>query len=87
MGEMERSKAPASWRIILAALLDFFTIFFVAGFVVAAIFGGITENGFNLNGWRALLSFALMVAYFVIFNKYLGGTIWKQILKAKRTDG
>ncbi len=34
----------------------------------------------------AVRPFALMIAYFVIFNKYLGGTIWKRILKAKRTD-
>ncbi|MDR7147111.1 RDD family protein [Rhizobium sp. BE258] len=79
-------KVPATWRIVLAAILDFFTIFWVAGYGVALIFGGKTENGFSLDGGPALLSFALMIAYFVVFNKYLGGTIWKRILKAKRTD-
>jgi hypothetical protein len=64
----------------------FFTIFWVAGFAVASIFGGKTENGFSLTGGSAFLCFALMVGYFVIFNKFLGGTIWKRILKAKRTD-
>jgi hypothetical protein len=82
----EAPKQPATWRIILAAILDFFTIFWIAGFVVASIFGGKTDEGFSLEGGPALLCFALMVAYFVIFNKYLGGTIWKRILKAKRTD-
>ena len=30
------------------------------------------------------VAIALIVAYFIIFNKFLGGTIWKQILRAKR---
>ncbi|SFB44171.1 RDD family protein [Rhizobium sp. NFR07] len=79
-------KAPSTWRIVLAAILDFFTIFWVAGLAVAWLFGGMTDNGFSLDGGPAFLCFALMVAYFVVFNKYLGGTIWKRILKAKRTD-
>ncbi|MGI2032012.1 RDD family protein [Rhizobium panacihumi] len=79
-------KQPATWRIVLAFILDFFSIFWISGLIVAALFGGMTENGFNLNGPPALLCFALMIAYFVIFNRYLGGTIWKRILKAKRTD-
>ncbi len=80
------SRQPATWRIVLAAILDFFTIFWASGFLVASIFGGRTDAGFALDGWRALLCFALIVAYFVVFNKFLGGTIWKRILKAKRTD-
>ncbi|MEV4606483.1 hypothetical protein D3C87_1565150 [compost metagenome] len=80
------SRQPATWRIVLAAILDFFTIFWASGFLVASIFGGRTDGGFALDGWLALLCFALIVAYFVVFNKFLGGTIWKRILKAKRTD-
>lgn len=80
------SRQPATWRIVLAAILDFFTIFWASGFLVASIFGGSTDGGFALDGWPALLCFALIVAYFVVFNKFLGGTIWKRILKAKRTD-
>lgn len=78
-------RQPATWRIVLAFILDFFSIFWISGLAVAALFGGMTENGFNLNGPPALLCFVLMIAYFVIFNRYLGGTIWKRILKAKRT--
>ncbi|MBO0141800.1 hypothetical protein JZX87_11580 [Agrobacterium sp. Ap1] len=80
------TRQPATWRIVLAAILDFFTIFWASGFLVASIFGGRTDGGFALDGWPALLCFALIVAYFVVFNKFLGGTIWKRILKAKRTD-
>ena len=32
----------------------------------------------------SIIKAALIVAYFIIFNKFLGGTIWKQILRAKR---
>ncbi|KQQ46737.1 MULTISPECIES: hypothetical protein [Rhizobium/Agrobacterium group] len=78
------SSQPATWRIVLAFILDFFTAFWVFGFLVATLFGGRTENGFELNGMPALLAFVLMVAYFLVFNKFLGGTIWKRILKAKR---
>lgn len=85
-GQNMSVKQPATWRIVLAFILDFFTIFWIVGLGVAAVFGGTTENGFSLEGLPALLCFVLMIAYFVIFNRYLGGTIWKRILKAKRTD-
>ena len=80
----QRPADPATWRIVLAAALDFFTAFMVLGFAVASVLGGRTPNGFHLNGLPALLLFALIAAYFVIFNKFLGGTIWKRILRAKR---
>lgn len=80
------TRRPATWRIVLAWILDFFTIFWAAGFLVASLFGGRTEGGFALDGWPPILCFALIVVYFVVFNKFLGGTIWKRILKAKRTD-
>lgn len=81
---MEEVKKVPTWRIVLAAILDCLTAFFVLGFLVATIFGGRTARGFSLEGGPALLVFALIVAYFVIFNRYLGGTIWKRILKAVR---
>lgn len=75
---------PATWRIVLAAILDFLTAFLVLGYIIASIFGGKTEDGFQLNGMPAFLLFALIVAYFILFNRYLGGTIWKRILRARR---
>lgn len=74
----------ATWRIILAFLLDAVSAFFVFGFLVSTIFGGRTENGFQLNGFPALILFACVIAYFVVFNRFLGGTIWKRILRAQR---
>lgn len=75
---------PATWRIVLAAILDFFTAFWVFGLLIAFMFGGKTDDGFNLQGSSALLCFALIIAYFIIFNRFLGGTIWKHILRARR---
>lgn len=81
---MTERRDVARWRIILAFLLDAISAFFVAGLLVGVMFGGLTANGFQLEGWRALLALALIVAYFLVFNRFLGGTIWKRILGAVR---
>lgn len=77
-------KRPATWKLVLAAILDFITAFFVIGFLVAWLTGGLTDNGFSLQGIPALICFLLIIAYFVVFNKFLGGTIWRWILGARR---
>ena len=41
---------PATWRLVLAGILDFITAFAVLGYLVAWATGGLTENGFNLTG-------------------------------------
>lgn len=84
MADTQLQQGPSTWRIVLAAILDFLTAFFVLGYLIASTFGGRTEEGFNLQGGTALLMMALIVAYFVVFNKFLGGTIWKRILRAQR---
>ncbi|AXS41257.1 hypothetical protein [Breoghania sp. L-A4] len=77
------TRAIAHWRIILAAILDFLTAFFVIGYSVARVSGDTTDDGFKLNGMPALVMFALIVAYFWIGRKYLGGTLWQRLLKAR----
>ncbi|WP_127104092.1 hypothetical protein [Pararhodobacter zhoushanensis] len=77
------STAPATWRIILAAILDFFTIFAVGGYVIAKLTGNVTESGFSLSGMPAVMLFAVMIGYFVA-GHYLGGTLWQRILRARR---
>ena len=67
-------------RKIIAGVLDFITIFVVAGVGVAYFTGGLTDGGFELDGWPALVMFVIMIGYFVIFQKYLGGTIWRRVL-------
>lgn len=81
----ETRRDVASWRIILAFFLDLVTAFVVFGYLVGSIFGGTTENGFALDGWRALLCFALIIAYFFVFGRYLGGRLWQRILGAVRS--
>jgi hypothetical protein len=80
---MDNEKTVATWRIVLAAILDFLTAFFVLGFVIAWFSGGMTEGGFQLNGMPALILFVLIFVYFWAGKKYFGGTIWKRILKAR----
>jgi len=74
----------STWRVVLAAILDFFTAFFVIGFAVAALTGGLTGSGFNLSGIPALIMLVLVVLYLWGFPKVFGARIWQGILKAKR---
>jgi hypothetical protein len=70
----------ATWRKVLAGILDFFTVFFVLGYTIAQLTGGVTDEGFKLQGMPALVLFALIAIYFVAGSKYLGGTIWQRVL-------
>lgn len=80
MTEETGVKRVSTWRKVLAAILDFFTIFFVGGYIVAYLTGGLTDGGFSLQGASAFILFALIIAYFVVFSKYLGGTLWQRVL-------
>ena len=77
------SDTPATWKLILAAILDFFTIFGVGGYVVARLTGNLTDTGFMLTGGPAFALFGLIIVYFVA-GRYLGGTLWQHILRARR---
>lgn len=70
----------ATWRKVLAAILDFLMVFFIAGYAIAYLTGNVTDEGFKLNGAPAIVLFALIIVYFVAGSKYLGGTIWQRIL-------
>jgi hypothetical protein len=76
-------RAPV-WKRVIASILDFFTAFFVFGMVIAYATGQTTSKGFNLTGLPALLLFALMVAYFFVGRRYLGGTLWDRIFGIAR---
>jgi len=67
------------WKRILAFILDLVGSFILFGWIIAKFTGETTEGGFALTGGSAFLLFALVIAYFVIFNKFLGGTIGKRI--------
>ena len=78
----ERTPPAATWRKVLAGILDFLTVFFVGGYVIGKLTGNVTEDGFKLEGLPALALFVLVIVYFVVGRKYLGGTIWQRILRA-----
>lgn len=71
------------WRRGLAGLFDFLTVFFVGGYVIGKLTGETTSEGFNLTGGAALALFVLIVAYFYLGWKKLGGTIWQRIFRAR----
>jgi hypothetical protein len=73
-------KPVSTWRKVFAAILDFLTVFFVGGYVIGYSTGDLTSDGFKLDGMPALTLFAVIVVYFVVGSKYLGGTIWQRIL-------
>ncbi|MDP1881371.1 MAG: hypothetical protein Q8K88_00670 [Bradyrhizobium sp.] len=73
-------KPVATWRKVLAAILDFVTVFFGGGYAIGYLTGNVTSEGFKLEGMPALVLFALLIIYFVGGSKYLGGTIWQRIL-------
>ena len=82
--DTETAKPPATWRVVLAFLFDLIMAFVVLGYVIASIFGGKSEEGFSLTGGPAFLLFALVIAYFVVFNRFFGGTLWKRIFRVTR---
>jgi hypothetical protein len=79
----DASKPVATWRKVIAAILDFIFIFAGGGYVIAAVTGNTTEQGFSLNGGPAFVLFAIVILYFVIFRRYLGGTLFQRLLGAR----
>ena len=75
---MAEGKA-STWKVVTAAILDFLLVFLGGGYIIAKLTGGVTENGFELNGGPAFALFALVVAYFVVMKR-LGGTLFKRLL-------
>ena len=78
----EARKPAGTWRKVFAAILDFVFIFFVAGFVIGYFTGGLNEGGFKLDGAPAFVLFAVVVLYFIVFRRYLGGTLFQRLLGA-----
>ena len=78
----EPRKPAGTVRKVFAAILDFIFIFALAGYVVGYFSGGLTESGFNLSGGPAFLLFLVVVLYFIVFRRYLGGTLFQRLLGA-----
>ena len=83
---MENPAPPPTWKAVFAAIFDFFLVFALGGYLVAKLTGNTVEYGFKLEGWPALALFALIAAYFVIGNRFFGGTLFKHLFgTAKKT--
>ena len=76
----ELRKPVATWRKVLAAVLDVIMVFVAVGYAVAYMTGNLKDGGFELNGGPAFIVFAAIAAYFVVFVKFLGGTLWQRVL-------
>jgi uncharacterized membrane protein YoaK (UPF0700 family) len=63
----------------VADVLDFVTIFFAGGVVVAWLTGNLTTHGWSLFGWSGWAHTLVIIAYFWLGRGYLGGTIWQRI--------
>ena len=77
------AKPVATWRKVVAAILDFIFIFAISGYVVAHFTGNTTDEGFDLKGGPAFIVFAIIILYFILFRRYLGGTIFQRLLRAR----
>uniref|UniRef100_UPI003B52AB5A hypothetical protein n=1 Tax=Roseovarius indicus TaxID=540747 RepID=UPI003B52AB5A len=78
---MTEATRPATWRVVIAFILDLFISFFIFGFIIASITGDTTEGGFELNGLPAIILFALVIAYMVGMPR-IGGRIFQRLFKA-----
>jgi hypothetical protein len=74
-----------TWKIVLAFVLDLVTVYFLGGYLIAMLTGQLTENGFRLQGWSAILLIVVTVAYFTFSGRLFGGTFWQRILKTRRS--
>lgn len=79
--ETNGTERPATWRIVLAFILDLIVSFFVIGWIIALIFGGTTETGFSLSGLPAILAIALWITYMVVMPRF-GGRLFQRLFKA-----
>lgn len=76
-------KPIATWRKVVAAILDFIFIFAAGGYAIGYATGNVTAEGFSLQGGPAFILFAIVVLYFIVFRRYFGGTLFQRLLGAR----
>ena len=70
-------------RKVVAFILDLVFSFAIFGYVIAKFTGGTTDQGFDLQGGPAMLLFGLVILYFIVFRRFLGGTVFQRLLGAR----
>ena len=83
MSDTGAAKPVSTVRKVFAAILDFFTVFLIGGYVIGKFTGNTTDSGFSLNGIPAIILLVVIIAYFWIGYKYAGGTIWQRLLRTR----
>lgn len=84
MNDQPAVQPASAFKRGLAATLDFLTVFFVGGYIIGKLTGETTDSGFSLSGGAAIALFALIVVYFYVGRKKLGGTLWDRIFSIAR---
>ena len=79
---MSDTSKPATWRVVVAFILDLFFSFFIFGYLIASVTGDTTESGFALEGLPAIILFALVIAYMVGMPR-MGGRVFQRLFKAR----
>ena len=74
----------ATWKRVVASILDFFTVFFLGGVAIGWATGNLNEGGFSLSGAPALILFAVIIGYFYVGRRHLGGTFWDRVFRIAR---
>jgi hypothetical protein len=77
-------KPVSTTRKVFAAILDFIFVMVIAGYAIGYMTGNVSDEGFELKGAPAFLLFAIIILYFVIFTRYLGGTVWQRLLGVRK---
>lgn len=77
---LSQPKQVSTWRKVVAAILDFVFVLMIGGYAIGYMTGNLSDEGFDLKGGPAFILFAIIILYFVIFTRYLGGTLFQRLL-------
>lgn len=76
-------KPVPTWKVVLAFLLDLYAAFYFFGCLIAwwtdKLEIGFFNFSFDLEGVSALVLYSLILAYFIVMNKFFNGTFGRKI--------
>ncbi len=77
---LSQPKQVSTWRKVVAAILDFVFVLMIGGYAIGYMTGNLSDEGFDLKGGPAFILFAIIILYFVVFTRFLGGTVFQRLL-------